>query len=101
MTRSFLAIVHGDLGHALSEHLFGPLLFLGFLVAGCHSLWELRVDRSISTVYTRLLNNQHWQVGLATTVALYHTGRLYHWSSSGELQVAIAHSPLMHLLKGL
>ncbi len=99
MTRSFLAIVHGDLGHALSEHVFGPLLFLGFLGAIGHCLWELRLDRHVNTVYTRLVANQRWQIGLAIVVALYHVGRLYHWSRSGELQLAIANAPLTHWLK--
>ncbi len=101
MTRSFLAIVHGDLGHAISEHLFGPLVFLVFVLAAGHLLVEVGTGRQINTRYTRLMSNQRWQIGLAIAVAGYHTLRLYHWSASGELQLAVVNSPLMHLLKGL
>lgn len=101
MTRSLLALAHGDFIHAVAEHLFGPLVFLGFLGAIGHCLWELRVGRPVSTVYTRLLVNQHWQMGFAIAVGVYYIGRLWYWAYSGELQLAIANAPLTHLLQGL
>ena len=94
MTRSFMAIARGDLGHAVVEHLFGPLLFLGFVLAAAHSGWELLRNRHFTAFYTKLLMDRRWQVGATVFLGIYYVCRLQHLAHSGELQVAFGESPL-------
>lgn len=94
MTRSFMAIADGDLGHAIAEHLFGPLLFFGFAIAVTHSAWELLQNRHFTTFYTQLLADRRWQIGMAVLLGVYHVWRLQHMANSGELQLAFEQSPM-------
>lgn len=72
LTRSFLALAKGDLGVSISYHLFGPLLFLAFLIVGVQTATELVMGRKIfSHYYKKLYQLQlHW-IGLASFLVYY------------------------------
>ncbi|MEP0796635.1 DUF2752 domain-containing protein [Trichocoleus sp. DQ-A3] len=97
MTRSFMAIVRGDWSCALAEHLFGPVLFAAFLIATVHITLELIAGRKIAVLYVQMLRNRKLQVLSLLLILSYHALRLYYLSKSGELYLALVHSPLGQL----
>ena len=99
LTRSLLAIATGDWGHAITAHLFGPLVVVGCILAVGHSGVELMIGRSVTTFYTRIGRHPGWQSALAVAIALYHGSRLMQWASSGELPAMAANSGLAALLQ--
>ncbi|MBD2593958.1 DUF2752 domain-containing protein [Nostoc spongiaeforme FACHB-130] len=94
MTRSFMAIGRGDLNQALTENLFGPILFASFVIAIVHVTLELLTRQQITTLYCQLLRLKKVQILFLLTVLIYHTFRLYHISQTGELYIVFSQSPL-------
>ena len=47
LTRSFYATATGDLAAVVNVHLFGPFLFLGFMIATVHWSIELLSGRDV------------------------------------------------------
>ncbi len=76
LTRSFMAIVRGDLDQALSFHLFGPLFFITFLgIAVCMGL-ELSHNRRLQkTPFRRLTYFSTWKY-IFFTYLLYYGFRI-------------------------
>lgn len=72
MTRSFLALAKGDFGESISYHLFGPLLFLIFLIVTVHTAIELVLRRKVFPHYYKKLYRLqlHW-IGLASFLGYY------------------------------
>ena len=87
MTRSFMAIARGDLTEAVTQHLFGPILFAGFLISTIHIVLELLTRQRISVFYCRLLRLRKFQLLGLFFVLGYHALRLYDSSETGELYV--------------
>ena len=98
MTRSFMAIARGDLTEATTQHLFGPILFTGFLLAAVHIVLELITRHRIRVFYCRLLRLRKLQLLGLFVVLGYHALRLYDLSQTGELYVNFVNSPLGQLL---
>ncbi|WP_260675996.1 MULTISPECIES: DUF2752 domain-containing protein [Nostocales] len=98
MTRSFMAIARGNLTEAVTQHLFGPILFAGFLLATVHIALELLIRHRITVFYCRLLKLRKLQVLGLFVVLSYHALRLYDSSQTGELYVNFINSPLGQLL---
>ncbi len=94
MTRSFMAIAHGDLGQAFAFHLFGPILFLTFLIAIIHLSLELLVKRRIHIFSGSLIKLKKLSFPGIYALFIYHALRLYHLCQTGELYFAFIHSPL-------
>lgn len=94
MTRSFMSIVQGDLSQAVSENLFGPVLFSSFLVTAIHITIELLTKRRITTFYCQILWHKKFHLLAVFTALSYHALRLYHLSQTGELYFSFIHSPL-------
>lgn len=102
MTRSFLALAQGHLEQSLTYHLFGPLLFIGFVVAFIHVFVELVTQKRLSAFYLRWLSNCYWQAAILIPLFLYYGLRLAvrfalldgatgWWSSAlGQILVAAA-----------
>ncbi|NJL23650.1 MAG: DUF2752 domain-containing protein [Leptolyngbyaceae cyanobacterium SM1_3_5] len=84
MTRSFVAIVNGNLSESIRYHAFGWVLFASFLLVIFHLLMELRCDRAISTFYTRLLSDRRFQISALLVYFSYYGLRLYWLHSAGE-----------------
>lgn len=97
MTRSFMAIARGDVSLAFTEHLFGPILFVLFLIAAVHLALELFSGRRIKTVYEKLLRQHKIPLKCLLLALSYYALRLYYLSSTGELALAFMHSPLGQL----
>jgi hypothetical protein len=97
MTRSFVALAKGDLATSITQHLFGPVLFLVFLLAFLHICGELRLGYKIQGWHTRLLRKRS---AIWTTAAVfmgYYFWRLHHLSQTGELGLAMQNAPLSHI----
>ncbi len=98
MTRSFMAIARGDWQQAISMHLFGPILFLAFLVAILHIGFELATNRRLGGWHLRMIGDRRIQVLGLVFYAGYYLLRIYQLSVSGELAISFIHSPLGRLL---
>lgn len=98
MTRSFMAIAQGDFHQAVVEHLFGPVVFVGFLIATAYLVLELGTGRRVAPLQGRWIGDRKLQLLTLLLVLSYHSLRLQSLSRSGELQVAFLHSPLGQLL---
>lgn len=59
-----------------------------------HWLLEVTQRQRIQTFYTRLCRRRDVQITAAALLMVYYGTRLWFWAQSGELQVAIAQSPL-------
>lgn len=72
MTRSFLALAKGNLEESISYHLFGPLLFLTFIIVTVHLAIELLIGRKVFPPYYKKLYQLqlHW-IGLASFLGYY------------------------------
>lgn len=96
LTRSFIATAKGDWQQAITYHLFGPVLFLGFLIAGIHILLELVGGQKIPAFYLPWVRKPKLQLWFFVVLFSYHGTRLYSLARSGELYSSFAHSPLSH-----
>lgn len=94
MTRSFMAIVRGDGYQALTEHLFGPVLFTVFLIAILHTATELLTGQQVFAFYDKFLRLRKLQLFCLLIYLIYYGIRLYYLSTTGELSVAFEQSPL-------
>lgn len=94
MTRSFVALAQGDLAGAIDYHLFGPVLFVGLIVALVHIMLELRAGRQMRGWHTHLLTRPAliWLGGVS--FGGYYGWRLLGLFQTGELLTAFAQSPL-------
>ncbi|WP_353930442.1 DUF2752 domain-containing protein [Okeanomitos corallinicola TIOX110] len=100
MTSSFMALARGDWHQALTEHLFGPLLFLGFLIAAVHVTIELFIKHPIKAFYWQLIKFKKLQILGLCTIFIYYLWRLYYLSQTGELYFALINSPLFKIFSG-
>ncbi len=94
MTRSFLAIAQADFSNALSEHVFGPVLFAACLVAITHLIAELVVGRKIYGFYQQWIRDRHIPFLTLWSLLGYYIIRLSALLKSGELLANFSHSPL-------
>lgn len=93
MTRSFVAIAQGNLGQAFHYHLFGPAVFLAFLVILLHLLWELKTNKACSNFYSAWMTKPSVYVGALIPYGGYYLTRLIHLGNTGELLPAFWASP--------
>lgn len=94
MTRSFTALVQGDWEQAIAYHLFGPALFLAFLVLTLHCCLELGKGRRLKAFYEAWVRKLSLQVAAGCLVGGYYLLRLGLLAHSGELGLAMVRSPL-------
>ncbi|WP_225886512.1 DUF2752 domain-containing protein [Leptolyngbya sp. PCC 6406] len=98
LTRSFLALVRGDLKTAMQFHAFGPLIFAGFLTILTTAVLELRSRRSLMKIYAFLLN---WR-GLVLITAIYlgyYFLRLWVRYGAGDLPWGLDQTALWQFVK--
>ncbi|MGP1386213.1 MAG: DUF2752 domain-containing protein [Thainema sp.] len=93
LTRSFMAVARGDLAQAVSHHLFGPVLFVGFAIATLHLVTELIRNQKIPVFYGPTLRNPKFQIFCFLVLVGYHGVRLNQLWQSGELYHSILQSP--------
>jgi hypothetical protein len=98
MTRSFIAIAQGNLSQAVTYHLFGPLLFVGFVIATIHLTLELLLMKQIRALYVSVVSDRRFLLLGLTTLLTYHAYRLWQLANSGELYPNFAQSPLANWL---
>lgn len=98
MTRSFMAIGRGELNQAVAENLFGPILFVSFVIAIFHVTLELLTRHQIQTLYCQLIKIKKLQLLALLLVLIYYGFRLYHLSQTGEIYIGFTQSPLGQLL---
>lgn len=98
MTRSFMAIVRGDLSQAVAEHLFGPVLFTGFLIATVHMALEVVTGRQLGACYISIFKRRKIQVLCLVMFFSYYLLRLCYLSETGELYFAFIRSPVGQML---
>jgi Protein of unknown function (DUF2752) len=84
MTRSFTAIAQGDLGQAVQYHLFGPAVFILFLMVALHLLRELKANQPRSAFYSFLFRPIAYS-SVAISYFGYYGVRLFFLERSGEL----------------
>lgn len=94
MTRSFTALVQGDWQQAIAYHLFGPILFLAFLILALHCCLELGMGRRLKLFYESWLRKPSTQIAGGCLLSGYYLLRLGLWAHSGELGSSIVRSPL-------
>lgn len=94
MTRSFMAIARGDLERAVSENLFGIILFSSFLIAVIHVAIELLLKRRMTAFYCQIIEIKKLQLIGGSVALLYYALRLYNLFKTGELYISFMHSPL-------
>lgn len=99
MTTSFMAIARGDFCQAATENLFGPLLFLGFVIAAVHVTLELIINRPIKAFYWQIITIKKIQILGLCTIFIYYCLRLYHLTQTGELYFAFIHSPFFKIIQ--
>jgi len=99
MTRSFLALIQGDLKGAIAFHIFGPFVFAACIGFAIHIAIELYTQQEIRYPgLNRWLRAKRIPVLTFLLVVLYHGARLWHLSQSGELAISIANAPLQQWL---
>ncbi|MEL6355105.1 MAG: DUF2752 domain-containing protein [Cyanobacteria bacterium J06627_28] len=81
LTRSFIALVQGDIGGAVMQHLFGPVIFLSFALIALQGFSELLLKRPLPIGY-RWVGRPRQQLysNLLVLVAgffIYYAIRLY------------------------
>lgn len=94
MTRSFMAMARGDWQQAVTYHLFGPVVFVGFGLAAIHWGMELVRNRKIHVPPGKLLRMPKVQILAFLALLGYHGTRLYALAQSGELLTSVMQSPL-------
>lgn len=85
MTRSFMAIARGNWNQAITHHLFGPALFLLFLVVTVHIGLELAIGRQIQTFCGQLIRDRKVQIVSVASYLAYYLLRLYSWHQQHQL----------------
>ncbi|WP_331001135.1 DUF2752 domain-containing protein [Nostoc commune] len=98
MTRSFMAIAQGDLVQAVTENLFGPVLFASFVIVAVHIALELLTKRRITSFYCHLVKQRKLQIIGLFAILTYYIIRLYNISQTGEMYLSFINSPLGKLL---
>ncbi|WP_448574269.1 DUF2752 domain-containing protein [Trichothermofontia sp.] len=102
LTRSLMAVVRGDWNQAITEHLFGPVLFIVLVLGVLQVALELTTGRHVKMFYhplVRQLRRDRPYVLIALGCLLgYYTLRLGYWISTGELAQSIGQSPLGQML---
>ncbi|NJL01839.1 MAG: DUF2752 domain-containing protein [Spirulinaceae cyanobacterium SM2_1_0] len=98
MTRSFLAMSHGDFVGAASYHALGPVLFVGLAGFAVHASLELATRQRLQFLAGNLLGNRRLQLYALLFVLCYHGTRLMLLARSGALAAAILDAPLTKLL---
>lgn len=94
LTRSFTAIALGQWETAINYHLFGPVIFLGFVIAILHLSLELLTKYQIKTIYLTWLQNPKLQILSTLVIWGYHLTRLMALNRTGELAFNFQTSPL-------
>jgi Protein of unknown function (DUF2752) len=93
MTRSFVAIVQGNLDAAISYHLFGPAFFLLFLAGVLSLLRELKTNRDQISFYRSYLAKPSVYFSIGTLYLSYYAVRIARLAYTGELTDAFWASP--------
>ena len=76
MTRSFMAIAHGDWRSAIDYHLFGPLLFIGFGLTIVQAILELSTNHRLQIFYIQWLKCRDFQLVMLVSFLGYYLLRL-------------------------
>ncbi len=84
LTRSFCAMIHGDLQHAVTFHLLGPALFLA-VIAGIPILFYQATTRRRISWWDRLLYSRRSGYLMAFALFAYHAVRLTMETLNGGL----------------
>lgn len=95
-----MALARGDWHQAFTEHLFGPLLFFGFLIVAIHVTLELLIKHPIKAFYGQFVKIKQFQILGLCTIFIYYLLRLYYLSQTGELYFAFINSPLFKIFSG-
>lgn len=100
LTRSFLALAHGDWPTALEYHLFGPVLVVLFALGAIAALVELVTRHSLIKLYYRWLSPQvGW--GFFSLFLIYYAIRLWVRYMSPTLPFGLADTSLwQHFVAG-
>lgn len=93
MTRSFIAVAQGDLYQAVTYHLFGPILFIGFSVAAIHIILELLTMKQIKTFYVSVVCSRRFLLLCLIALLTYHAYRLFQLANAGELYLDFSGFP--------
>lgn len=98
MTRSFIAMVQGNLAQAAAYHLFGPVLFIGLLLAIVQIALMLLLHRQVETPYTwtlqQFFRNRKLSGLIIAILLIYYLFRLCILAHSGALYAEIMQAPL-------
>lgn len=94
MTSSFMAIARGDFHQAITENLFGPLLFFGFIITAVHVTLELILNSSIKAFYWQIITSKKIQIMGLCMILINYCTQIYLLSKTGELTLSFIHSPL-------
>jgi Protein of unknown function (DUF2752) len=78
MTRAILAIVHGQWQAAWHYHAFSFLILGSCVVIAGHAGLELVSNRSIHTIYTKLVRQPRLYLVLGIAYFLYYFYRLFY-----------------------
>jgi hypothetical protein len=86
LTRSFMATVRGDFQLACDYHLFGPFLFVGFLIMVGHWSLELVRNQRIKAFYIPLISKLKYQLFFLFMLFGYHSFRVLDLMQSGQIK---------------
>ncbi|MGY6529920.1 MAG: DUF2752 domain-containing protein [Cyanobacterium sp.] len=98
LTRSFLAMAHGSIWDSFYHHLFGPLLFIAFIISSLHLLLEILTKKKLKSFYLKLAQNKKLQYLILFSILIYYLSKLVFLYSTGELTESFFSSPLANLL---
>ncbi|MUH01252.1 DUF2752 domain-containing protein [Scytonema sp. UIC 10036] len=98
MTRSFMAIARGDLERAISENVFGIILFSSFFIAVIHVAVELLLKRRMTAFYCQVIRIKTFHSIGFSICLFYYILRLFNLFTTGELYISFMHSPLGQFL---
>ncbi len=84
LTRSFCALVHGDVRNAIAFHLLGPALFLA-VISGIPILFYEALTRRRVAWWNRLLYSKRSGYLMGAMLLTYHLARLANESYQGTL----------------
>jgi Protein of unknown function (DUF2752) len=93
MTRSFVAIAQGNLNTAIEHHLFGPAIFLLFLVGTIFVLWELKTNKNLISFCRRKFAKSSVYFSIGIFYLGYYAIRMTRLVYTGELSKMIKASP--------
>ncbi|MBE9223477.1 DUF2752 domain-containing protein [Cyanobacterium stanieri LEGE 03274] len=98
LTRSFLAMAGGNIWESFYYHLFGPLLFIIFLVYSLHLFLEIITKKKVKATYLKLAQNKKLQYLILFLILVYYLSKLIFLHSTGELTESFLSSPLANLI---